>query len=106
MNAVFLSLKYADDVVLISPSAAHLQDSVETCWLFGKKRSDHKRKKPVYMVIRGGMRKSEQLSIRVKETVLEQVTEFTYLGFILNEKLSSTEQHARQCQKTYYAFRR
>lgn len=40
------------------------------------------------MVMKGGTRKREQLSIRRKKAVHEQVTEFTYLGFDLNEKLS------------------
>ena len=101
-------LKYADDLVLLSPTAEHLQQSVDRTCAFLKERGlIMNLTKSVCMVVKGMSRENIALKITSGSANLEQVFEFRYLGIVLNENLNltKTQKHlADSSEKAFYAF--
>ena len=99
-------IAYADDIVLLAPSVIGLQEllnkAVEEASLLDLEFNSSKSK---YMVFRHKkITFSTNCSLRIRNNTLEQVVSFKYLGFILSDRLSNTEDIARVRNKFYAEF--
>ena len=97
-------LMYAGDVVLFAPSVKGLQRLVNTCHLYGE---DHNIKfntlKTVCMHIKPRSSKwlGEVPRITLGNTILKNVTEFTYLGHIVTNDLSDDADILKHVRSLY-----
>ena len=99
-------IAYADDIVLLAPSLRGLQEllnrAVEEASLIDLQFNNSKSK---YMVFRHKrINSSTNCSLRMENNTLEQVVSFKYLGFILSDRLSNTDDITRVRNKFYADF--
>ena len=99
-------IAYADDIVLLAPSLRGLQSlldkAVEEASLL---RLEFNSSKSKYMVFRYKKVKfSLNHAVKIKESILEQVTTFKYLGFVLSERLGNSDDINRVRSKFYGDF--
>lgn len=87
-GSVFL-LKFADDIVLISPNSNHLRVSLDLLVTFADSNSLQVNiSKSFSMVVKGQSRCKLMLKVSIKATALTQVDKFCYLGLPLNKQLN------------------
>jgi len=97
---------YADDIILISPNDLHLQTLLDSCSVYGSR-----------WLIKFNPKKSNILSFgssmfdkryfSLNNSILNEVNEIEYLGFIINSKLDSNEiacKKFRNIQKSIFSL--
>ena len=95
---------YADDVVLMAPSAKGLQRLIDICYQYGK---DHNIKfnslKSVYMVVYKGRKvKVNSLpQLYIGDQTLKMVDKCKYLGHVMCSNLSDSDDIQRQIRELY-----
>ena len=108
-TAELFCLKYADDVVLVSPDPGHLQESIDRVVAFSRDNDLMLNvKKSFVMAVKGRKRGEITFTSEIDGTPLEQVAEFKYLGLFFNERLclkKSAKHVLRSCEKAHYGFK-
>ena len=85
-------IAYADDVVLIAPSVRALQFLINTfVKLIDKLNLSVNEQKTVCMIFKCRKRDNIVLEFFINDTIIKIVSEYKYLGIIINEKLSCTD---------------
>ena len=103
-NTVIINhLIYADDIVLVAPSAKGLQILVNICYEYGLCYNiTFNEKKTVYMVIRSNIFKNTLFpDLYIGINALKQVTKYKYLGHWICNDLKDNEDIVRQMQNIY-----
>ncbi|XP_025271364.1 golgin subfamily A member 6-like protein 22 [Camponotus floridanus] len=78
------SLSYADDVALMSTTPEGLKEMIERLGKYLEKKGlELNTEKSKIMVFRKGQGRRTRLEFKWKEEVIEEVKEFTYLGYIM-----------------------
>ena len=95
-------LTYADDIVLIAPSASGLQKLVDT---IGKSVIKHKLRinieKSKYVIFKYRKKSILNCSIKLNEVPLERVYQYKYLGIMLNDCLNNLNDVERATDRMY-----
>ena len=99
-------IAYADDIVLLAPSLRGLQilldRTVEEAFLLDLQFNSNKSK---YMVFRHKKCKfNVNYAVKIKDSNLEQVAVYKYLGFVLSERLRTSDDINRVRSKFYGDF--
>ena len=96
-------IMYADDVALMSPSAAGLAKLIKKCELFGEQYDvNYNPKKSNIMVVRSpGMKSVGIPTFRLNGILLEEVNKVKYLGHMINNTLSDDDDINHQRRQLY-----
>ncbi|XP_025262551.1 golgin subfamily A member 6-like protein 22 [Camponotus floridanus] len=87
------SLSYADDVALMSTTPEGLKEMIERLGKYLEKKGlELNTEKSKIMVFRKGQGRRTRLEFKWKEEVIEEVKEFTYLGYIMKGNSSDEGQ--------------
>ena len=102
-NQLINHLMYADDLILMSPYSAGLQQLLRVCTKYGVQYDiKFNPKKSVIMIAR--TKEDQKLKFPkfyLSEQVLETVNKIKYLGHIIRDDLSDDDDILRQCYKLY-----
>ena len=91
-------LSYADDMVLISPSASGLQNLIDTCCKYATEHDIlYNAKKSVCMIVYPKSRKIyKKAEILLEDRTLTYVNNVSYLGHVISSSLSDVDDIKRQ----------
>jgi hypothetical protein len=98
-------LKFADDIVLFAYSVSELQLSLDRLTDFSLAHELVVNVKKSFSMVVKGLKRSEFLvNVAVNGSVLEQVSEFRYLGYHINECLNTTRSRKYQTRSLTSSF--
>ena len=103
LNYKVNNILYADDIILISPTASGLQKLICECEIFSKSHSiDFNVKKSKMMIIpANGYRDFVFPQVFLNKNPLEKVSTFKYLGHILTDDMRDDSDIMRHCRYLY-----
>ena len=101
-------IAYADDIVLLAPSLTSLKFLIDTASTEARKlKLDFNDKKSKYMLFSNNKTKNYNTTntdVKINGKNIENVSSFKYLGYILTNTLSNSDDIARSRNKFYSEF--
>ena len=98
----FNALMYADDLILISPSANGLRSLINICEEYATAHDFvYNSKKSKILISRNGNCKRLSYSFEVNSTAIKEYHKVTYLRHILTSDMKDDEDIMRQCRSIY-----
>ena len=95
-------LLYADDLVLLAPSPKALQRLIDNCCEFGEANDiSFNAAKSALMVFKSTRTKTRTPTLYINGNELQEVNQYKYLGYCINDKLRDTIDIKRQIRGIY-----